>query len=226
MPDPAALVVFAKVPRAGRVKTRLCPPLTPDEAAALYDAFLRDALDRYAAWGAEMGVRVRLYLDGAPPDGLVPEGVSVHTQRGDGLGPRMLRAVVETAAAGATRAVLIGTDHPTLPMPFVALAVDALAAPRTVALGPAGDGGYYLLGVNEITPALFDMAYSHAGVFDDTLAAAVELGLAPIVLPPHDDVDDAAALAALVADWRAGTDVGPRTAAGLASLTVQHPALG
>lgn len=206
----AAVVVLAKRPVPGHVKTRLSPPLAPDEAAALADAFLGDTLDRLA------GRTVRLYLD--DPDGFdAPAGVSVHRQASGGLGARMLRAVVESAAAGARRVVVVGTDSPALPAEFVDLALDALATPRTVVLGPTPDGGYFLIGVNEIVPALFAMDYSHDGVFAETLARVVEAGLAPVILPEVPDVDDASDLDALAEAWRDGADVGVRTAAWLAA---------
>lgn len=213
----AAVVVLAKRPVAGRVKTRLSPPLTPDEAAALADALLGDTLDRLAAASLRFAGRtVRLYLD--EPDGFdAPPGVSVHRQAGGGLGARMLRAVVESAAAGARRIVVVGTDSPTLPAAFVDLAVDALAEPRTVVLGPTPDGGYCLIGVNEIVPSLFAMEYSHDGVFAETLSRAADAGLAPVILPEVPDVDDGADLDALAAAWRNGADVGPRTSAWLAA---------
>ncbi len=213
-----ALLVFAKVPQAGRVKTRLCPPLTPRQAADLYDAFLRDALDRYAALAG--GVAVRLHLDGAARvPGWVPDGVEVLPQRGAGLGERMMRAFVQAFAAGHDRAVVIGTDHPTLPAEFVGLAFDALDDPLTAVLGPSDDGGYYLLGLNDVAPDLFDMDYSHPDVFTDTLDRVMELDMTPVVLPTHYDVDDGPALARLAADWRAGADVGARTALMLRRLT-------
>ena len=83
---------------------------------------------------------MRLYLGGAAraPAGLVPDGVSVHPQRGDGLGARMLRAFVETFAAGHPRAAIVGTDHPTLPDAFFGLAFGALAEPMTAVLGALG----------------------------------------------------------------------------------------
>ena len=246
-----ALLVFAKVPEPGRVKTRLCPPLTPGQAAALYDAFLRDALDRYAALAtaaadpvaaasggggaaraggppatpgpgdALAGLAVRLHLAGAAvvPDGLVPTGVEVWPQRGDGLGERMLRAFVQAFAAGHDRVVVVGTDHPTLPLDFFGLAFDALADPLTAVLGPSDDGGYYLLGLNDVAPDLFDMDYSHPGVFADTLDRVMELDMTPVVLPAHYDVDDAGSLGRLAAEWRAGADVGARTSAMLRTLT-------
>ena len=221
----AALLVFAKVPEPGRVKTRLSPPLAPDQAAALYEAFLRDALDRYAAWGAARGVAVRLHLARRPGPALeaafpgVPAGVGLHEQRGAGLGDRMMRAFVEAFAAGHDRAVVVGTDHPTLPLEFVGLALEALDAPMTAVVGPSDDGGYYLLGLNDVAPAVFDMDYSHDRVFDDTLGAVLEVGMRPVVLPLHYDVDDGAALGRLVREWRAGADVGARTARLLETLT-------
>ena len=131
----------------------------------------------------------------------------------------MLRAFVEAFAAGHDRAVVVGTDHPTLPVEFFGVAFEQLRTPLTAVLGPSDDGGYYLLGLNEVVPALFDMPYSHGAVFDDTLERAAGAGLAPVVLPPHYDVDDGPALARLAAEWRAGADVGARTADMLRTLT-------
>ena len=215
-----ALLVFAKVPEPGRVKTRLCPPLAPEEAADLYEAFLRDALDRYAALAAAPdGPSVRLYLAGDADLAGVPDGVAVHRQRGRDLGERMLRAFVEAFAAGHDRAIVVGTDHPTLPTAFFGLAFEALDDPLTAVLGPSDDGGYYLLGLNDLVPDLFDMAYSHPDVFEDTLERVMEADLTPVVLPAHYDVDDGAALRRLVGEWRDGADVGERTGRLLRTLT-------
>lgn len=222
-----ALIVFAKVPEAGRVKTRLSPPLGPEAAAALYDAFLRDALDAYARLGAEPdGPAVRLYLGGRPePADLVPDGVDVFDQRGRDLGERMLRAFVETFAAGHDRAVILGTDHPTLPLDLVRFSFEALEDPLTAVLGPSDDGGYYLFGLNEVGADLFDMGYSHDRVFADTLERVGEMDLTPVILPPHYDVDDEAGLRRLLEEWRAGADTGTRTAQMLQTLT-EHGLLG
>lgn len=208
-----ALIVFARVPEPGRVKTRLVPPLTPDEAAALYDAMLRDALDAYAGLGAA----VRLYFapseQPVPPD-LVPEGISVHTQQGDDLGARMRRAFLETFLAGHQQAVVIGTDHPTLPLDFVQMAFEGITEKNTIALGPSDDGGYYLLGSHGFFPALFEgMTYSHADVLAQTLDRAAGLDADVTILPPWYDVDDAAALIRLRADLDAMPDAAPRTRA-------------
>lgn len=193
-----ALIIFAKVPRPGRVKTRLTELLTEEEAAALYDAFLRDALDQYRALAAD----VRLYLSPPatprPPD-LVPEDVAVIEQRGEGLGARMQQAFLESFAAGYDRLVIIGTDHPTLPTAFIDEAFQALAEPLSMCIGPSEDGGYYLLGMNDFYPQVFaGMTYSHADVFAQTWARIQTTRVQATVLPMWYDVDTPKDLARLV----------------------------
>lgn len=220
---PAALLVFAKLPVPGAVKTRLTGKahrsgsLSEAEAAALAGAFLRDALDAYATLPAD----VRLYLD-APPDaapaGLAPGGVTLHEQRGEGLGQRMLGAFVEAFLAGYGRVVVIGADHPTLPLAFVRIAFDELEEPLRIVLGPSDDGGYYLLGTNELRPALFEgMAFSHGAVFEETLARA-QAEAAVTVLPPWYDVDTPGDLRRLADELDADPDLAPNTREVLAAL--------
>jgi rSAM/selenodomain-associated transferase 1 len=185
-----SLLVFAKVPRPGAVKTRLTPALTPEEAARVYTAFLRDTLRQVVQLEVD---DVRLYL--APPlpdDGIdgLPAAVSVHEQRGDGLGARMHRAFQETLRDDADRAVLMGSDHPTLPSAFLRRAVRSLEAAPSLCVGPTEDGGFYLLGMSTVYPQLFDgMSYSHAEVFADTLARAEQTDAEVTVLPEWYDVD-------------------------------------
>jgi len=204
-----ALLVFAKAPVPGAVKTRLTTLLTDEEAAALYEAFLGDSLAAYAT----LSVDVRLYLAPSPghvPDGIVPAGVALQTQRGDDLGQRMLNAFVETFLAGYERAVVIGTDHPTLPLAFVQHAFRELSTPFTTVLGPSDDGGYYLLGMNELYSQLFrGMAYSHAGVFADTLQRAQATPASVSILPSWYDVDTPDELRRLAHDLEADAD-GPQ----------------
>ncbi len=214
----------------GQVKTRLCPPLTEQEAADLYEAFLSDALESYScqnAFGFAEPVALRLYVVGTEklPRGLVPERITIHEQKGEGLGSRMLRAFVETFAAGFERIVILGTDHPTLPLEFVGEAFRALEAPFTVVLGPSEDGGFYLLGSNELYPSLFDMAYSHSAVFQDTLARVVAEGARPVVLPAWFDVDDETGLGRLLRDWRKGAQLRGRTESALKALLAAYPNL-
>jgi len=184
-----AVIVFAKVPAPGLVKTRLTPPLDKDEAADLYAAFLQDALAQYARLEAD----VRLYLASSGSDlkkYIIPEGVSLHEQIGGDLGARMARAFVETFAAGYERVVILGTDHPTLPSAFIEFAFESLLSGRAVVIGPADDGGYYLLGMNDLIPELFlKMEYSHGEVFQQTLERIPSKGVDVTILPVWYDID-------------------------------------
>jgi len=199
--SPDTLIVFAKPPTPGRVKTRLTPALSAEAAAALYAAFLKDALLQYAP----LPVDVRLYLGDAAPsvESWTQEHTEaeVHYQNGPGLGKRMARAFVESFAAGHERVVIVGTDHPTLPTPFIEQAFERLDTPRAVTLGPSTDGGYYLLGMNDYFPELFHgMTYSHGEVFDQTLARAHDAGAQVTILPSWYDVDEPTDLQRLTAD--------------------------
>ncbi len=198
----AALIVFAKIPKPNRVKTRLTTLLSPEDAAALYEAFLLDALDVYST----LGVDVRLYYSNpvaAIPRRLSPPEAALFEQVGDGLGARMANAFAETFVAGYQRAVIIGTDHPTLPDAFIQQAFSLLEAPRNITIGPSDDGGYYLLGMNEFYPDIFkNMTYSHEHVFEDTIARVGELDAAINILPMWFDVDTPDSLKQLIQDLK------------------------
>ena len=221
----SALIVFAKRPEPGAVKTRLTALLTPEEAARLYEAFLRDALLQYRV----LDVAVRLYLGppaGEVSEGLVPDGVSVHLQQGPGLGARMKVAFVESFAAGYERLVIIGTDHPTLPSAFIAQAFEVLAQPQSISIGPSDDGGFYLLGMNDFYPELFhDMRYSHDDVFEQTLERIAWTGAHLTVLPPWYDVDTPDALRRLASDLNDPTLEAPYTRRAMTDLLTAYPAL-
>lgn len=207
----AALIVFAKVPRPGEVKTRLTPVLTSLEAAQLYEAFLQDALRLYAGLSAD----VRLYFAPPVPDdpGIrVPDTVDVREQWGDGLGDRMKHAFRDTFDDGYERVSIVGTDHPTLPLSFVRQSFSALAPGRSVCIGPSEDGGFYLLGMNAFYPQLFEgMTYSHQSVFTDTLARVGTTDARLTVLPRWYDVDTPAALERMIDDLDDGDVEAPHT---------------
>lgn len=196
----AALIVFAKVPRPGEVKTRLTPVLTSSEAAQLYEAFLQDGLQFYGS----LSTHVRLYVAPPVPDDLgidVPHAVDVREQKGDGLGTRMKHAFRTTLDSGYEKASIVGTDHPTLPLPFIRQSFSALDPPGSVCIGPSEDGGFYLLGMNAFYPQLFeDMTYSHDSVFTDTLARVGTTDARLTVLPRWYDVDTPAALERMIDD--------------------------
>ena len=217
----AALIVFAKVPRPGGVKTRLTPVLTPAEAARLYASFLRDALALYV----DFDVAVRLYLAPPLPDeplSGIPESVTVREQEGAGLGERMKAAFRETLT-DHERASIVGTDHPTLPPSFVRQSFTALEPERSVCIGPSEDGGFYLLGMNTFYPQLFDgMSYSHDSVFTDTLARVGTTDARLTVLPRWYDVDTPAMLKRMLDDLEQGEVEAPHTRQMIDDLDLQN----
>jgi len=206
-----ALLIFAKVPRPGSVKTRLTPALSPSEAARLYTAFLRDTVRQSRALS---GSDVRLYLAPPLPDegrNALPTDVSLHEQEGDGLGGRMRRAFRETLEE-YQRVVLMGSDHPTLPLPFLHEAYRSLGSSEALCLGPTVDGGFYLLGMSTFYPQLFaDMTYSHSGVLGDTLARGAQTDADLTVLPQWYDVDRPEDLPRMLDDLGKGTVEAPNT---------------
>jgi rSAM/selenodomain-associated transferase 1 len=216
------LLVFAKVPRPGEVKTRLTPFLSPQEAARLYDAFLRDALNQYT----RLEVDVQLHL--APPlpeEGFDVEGddrISIHGQEGADLGARMAHALETALETGHERAVLIGTDHPTLPLAFVRRAFSSLEADDSICIGPSDDGGFYLLGMTAVYPRLFEgMSYSHDRVFTETLARMGTTDAALTVLPGWYDVDTPEALHRLLDDLENPRIEAPATRAVIEDLDLR-----
>lgn len=223
MPHERALMVFAKVPQPGRVKTRLTDVFSPEDAASLYAAFLKDALAEYDSVDAD----VRLYLgptEARLSEELVPEGIRQFEQKGDGLGQRMQRAFLETFAAGYQQVVIVGTDHPTLPTEHLSLAFEALEEPKQIVLGPSEDGGYYLLGMNAFYGALFaNMTYSHADVFQQTVERVGKTDAMLTVLPMWHDVDFPDDVRRLRNDLMSSPVALPQTRATMARLLEQYP---
>jgi len=198
-----ALGMMIKAPRAGASKTRLVPPLAPDEAAALSVCFLRDTATNIAAAasaGGAQGIAVYTPVGAeAAFDGLLPKEFCLLAQRGESFGDRLLYAVEDLLAIGYESVCLIDSDSPTLPPALLAAARDALArAGDRIVLGHCDDGGYYLIGVKKAHRRLFsDIAWSTAKVFSQTIERAAEINLEVEALPAWYDVDDAATLRAL-----------------------------
>jgi uncharacterized protein len=190
----AALVVIAKAPAPGRSKTRLCPPCTPEQAAALAEAALRDTLAAVAATPARRRV---LALDGEPGRWL-PPGFELHLQRGDGLGERLCNAL----AAAEGPALVVGMDTPQLSPALLRLAARRLAKPDVDAvLGPAVDGGYWTIGLDRPRPEAFDgVPMSSADTCATQRARLAQLGLRIAELPALRDVDTIADAASVARD--------------------------
>jgi uncharacterized protein len=195
-----ALAVMAKAPRPGKVKTRLSPPLTPEQASSLNICFLRDTTEniRQVSLSRQSAGLVAYTPVGEEEafDGLLPEDFLLLPQRGDGFGERLFFACEDLLAAGFSSACLIDSDSPTLPQAALQQAVESLAQPGDrMVLGGCEDGGYYLIGLKQPHRRVFeDINWSTSQVFEQTLARAAEIGLETELLPPWFDVDDAAAL--------------------------------
>jgi rSAM/selenodomain-associated transferase 1 len=188
------LLVFAREPELGRVKTRLAAGIGAEAALAVY----RELLALTAAAVAAAQVPATVWLAEAPagadPTQPRPEwpGLPWREQPAAGaLGVRMAQAFEAAFAAGAGRVVVIGTDCPGLSAALLRQAFDELLTHELV-VGPADDGGYYLLGMNKLEADLFlNKAWSTATVLPDTLADAARLGLRVARLPILHDVDSA-----------------------------------
>jgi rSAM/selenodomain-associated transferase 1 len=204
-PHRAALVVFAKAPIPGQVKTRLCPPLTPDEAATLHGSFVLDILEQTKTAVAKLKLPLDRHLACTPSSTHVffkimeeRQGVKLLDQVGDDLGARMTQAFAILFAQGYGRVLIVGTDVPTLPTDHFKRAL-ALLESHDLVLGPALDGGYYLIGLRQAAPALFaGIPWSTERVLEMTRGKAASLGLTTATLPAWRDIDTVDDLKALI----------------------------
>ncbi len=226
-PGLCALSIMTKAPRAGRVKTRLTPPLTSEEAAALNVCFLRDtgaAIHQACGFALARGIGVytpvgeeAIYGDIFPADfALIP-------QREGTFGERLIAATQDLFAVGFASVCLIDSDSPTVLAQTFSEAALALAQPgNRIVFGPSDDGGYYLIGMKELHRSLFEeIDWSTEHVARQTLERAAHLGLDVHMLPDCFDVDDGATLQRLettLAVLESDSPVAPATRAFLHEL--------
>lgn len=191
-----ALVILTKAPIPGEVKTRLCPPLTPDEAATLHGSFVLDEIERSGNAIKQHSLLVHRYMSCAPsPDHTffkvleARHGVKLLPQIGDDLGARMNQSFSTLFQQGYQRVILVGTDLPELPPTTYRQALEGLAT-HDLVLGPAEDGGYYLIGLTRTIPELFsNIPWSTDQVARLTMERAKDLGLSCASLPLLQDID-------------------------------------
>jgi uncharacterized protein len=193
-----ALLVVAKRPAPGRTKTRLTPPMTPEQAAALYECFLLDTLDLMRRVPGVQPVIAYLPAEAqAYFAGLAPDFEHI-PQEGDDLGSRLDNALTEYLNRGYQHVAIMNSDGPTLPLANLVSAFASLVEGADVVLGPADDGGYYLIGLKQPAPRLLrEVRMSTPHVTADTLAVAEEERLKVVQLPAWYDVDDVESLARL-----------------------------
>jgi rSAM/selenodomain-associated transferase 1 len=230
-----AIAVMAKAPRPGRVKTRLQPALTPEAAMALSSAFLRDITEniRLAAreaaidpWVAYAPAGLEMLFHGMLASGtrlVLADGEIATPDAVQGFGRSLLHAARALFERHYGAVCLLNADSPTLPTAVLVRAAQALAAPGDrVVLGPAEDGGYYLIGMKAEHAGLFaDVTWSTDTVAAQTRERIATLGLELVELETWYDVDDNAALQRLLGEL-SGSDPGaygaPATAACLRQL--------
>lgn len=208
-----ALIIFAKAPIPGEVKTRLCPPLDPEEAASLHGSLVMDAIER------TKGLKgIALYVAGAPdldhPFFKVMEGrygARLLLQRGADLGSRMQRAMQDAFEQGAHDVLLTGTDFPAMPRTHLVEALTLLTK-HDVVLGPTTDGGYSLIGLRTMLPDLFrGIAWSTASVCAETKKKIAAAGISLGLLPECRDLDTLADLQHFIALCGADRNITKRT---------------
>ncbi|MBI4459183.1 MAG: TIGR04282 family arsenosugar biosynthesis glycosyltransferase [Acidobacteria bacterium] len=186
--DEDCVILFARTPVPGRVKTRLCSRLTPEQACHLHwacvqdtAALLNDSLPLIPKW---------LFLSEEPHPEISVPGFRNGVQQGTDLGERLADAFGRAFASGAGRVVIFGSDSPTLPSAIPRQSLEALAKSDLV-LGPSEDGGYYLIGSRRFDPQLFrQVEWSTTRTFQQTLANAQRLAYSIAVLEPWFDVDE------------------------------------
>jgi hypothetical protein len=198
----SAIIVFVKAPVKGAVKTRLAGSIGEENALSLYQCFVADVLAMLKSTGrpariyfypADARQRMEAWLGAGPP---------LYHQAGTSLGERMKNALVETFAGGVSRALVIGSDLPDLPADVIHEAFDLLKDHPAV-VGPAHDGGYYLIGfaAEKFLPEVFDgIAWGTGKVLSETLRRFEAHGVKPGMLPMWRDMDTVEDLEALDRD--------------------------
>lgn len=227
----AAIAIICKTPRIGFSKTRMIPLVGAEMAATLAGAFLRDVCDVIIEAGTRHPVQgFAVYAPSGSEDalrGYLPQDFHLLCQQDAELGRVLLSSSEQLFGQGFAHVVLVNADSPTLPASRLVAALDALAAPGDrVVLGPAVDGGYYLIGLKRPHAHLFaDIPWSTAEVLALTRERARTLDLPVVELAPWYDVDDEETLGLLTAELAGGrpdfalpTDPKPSAAATRAAI--------
>ncbi len=207
----STIIIMAKVPRAGNVKTRLQPFLSPAQCVSLSEAFLEDAIykaqnranDLIIAFspGSERGYFAKFENN----------KFTLLAQKGENLGEKMFNAFQFAFANNSDAVVMIGTDSPTFPAEFINRAFENLQNSDTV-LGESEDGGFYLIGLRTLRKEIFaDVEWSSPETFEQTTKNIRNIGLKLFCLPIWFDVDFPDDLIKLNKDLAQDSDIAPKT---------------
>lgn len=207
------LIIFAKEPEAGRVKTRLQGYLSKEMCVKLYKAFLMDTLE--LARVIKCPNKILAYASSGPGPGYLKRIASQETifykQRGKNLGERMDNAFKFAKRMNCDKAVIIGSDSPNLPAKYIKDAYLRLDE-NDIILGPSYDGGYYLVGLKEPCPGIFKgVEWSSKTVLEKTVKNAGNIGKKVSLLREWYDVDDSIGLVRLKSDLKQGKKDAPWT---------------
>ena len=190
--DKQRLIIMTRLPRPGQTKTRLEPALGPDGAAKLHKALTQRLLARARRLALGAGVEIQISHSGGTATEMAAwlgGGLVYHRQQGEGLGARMAGAFEYAFAQGAGRVVMVGCDCPQVDDDLLERAFSLLERNNLV-LGPATDGGYYLIGLSRPAPELFQgPAWGTERVFEQTLGTAADLGLSHETVDRLSDID-------------------------------------
>jgi uncharacterized protein len=217
------IIVFAKAPGTGRVKTRLIPAVSPAYAAELHSAFVRDTLANLITGSVADVADIELHTD-TPTDAWAEFGVPRRVQHEGDLGLRMFHALTDALAAGRPRAMILGSDAPDLPPSHIS---QLLASTADVALGPAGDGGYYAIAAGHTHEAMFQaVEWSGPHALAGTVQACESTGLTVEIGRYWNDIDTPADLERLMDSERAPESRAVLRAAGVrgksTTSAIQH----
>jgi rSAM/selenodomain-associated transferase 1 len=184
------LIVYLKDPVPGEVKTRLTTRYSPEQAADLYRAFILDTFQMVQTIEAERYFAAYTPIDSEERiNELVPHGWNLTPQIQGDLGSRMAQSLRSSIESGADKAILIGTDIPSLPRDHVVSAIDRLDR-SDIVLGPTTDGGFHLIGTRVSPPDIFaNIEWSTDQVFEQTASGVQALGLELGLLPTWRDID-------------------------------------
>ena len=193
---PVAVAIICKTPMAGQSKTRLSPPLRPEECAEISGCFIRDLSASIASVAADADIAgCAVYTpvgSEAALRRLLPQDFQLLPQGEGDLGARLLKGTADLLEVGYAGAILVNSDSPTLPPAILHAAADAVRQGDNVVLSPAFDGGYTLIGLSRPHARLFeDIPWSTDVVYRLTLQRAAEVGLPVVNVPGWYDVDDA-----------------------------------
>lgn len=199
--------IICKTPEPGKSKTRLSPPLSPEQCASISECFIRDLAQNVQTLCEKRGFTgYAVYTPVGSEDklrGLIPESFGLIPQRDGDLGARLLQGTNDILAKGHDAAFILSSDSPTLPMDVLEEAIDRLFAQDCVVLGPAIDGGYTFIGLTHAHERLFEeMPWSTDQVYRLTVERAGEIDLPVFSASEWYDVDEASTLELLQSELR------------------------